>query len=479
MFSSTLLLIVISYVLLYVSWVHVIIPTFLSPLSKIPNAHWSASFNPFWMLWVRWRERENRTIHAAHVKNGSIVRLGPREVSVNSVDDGIRVIYGGGFEKWPWYENQFDNFGVPCMFSMSRSKPHSARKRMISNIYSKSYLQSSPEVHTIAKVMIFDRLLPRLESLASKQEAVDVLHMHMSTTMDMVTAFLFGLGNGSNFIQDLKAGQEWFTIYQSRRPFRFWDGELPWMKTLSKKLGFPLSPPFVAEATNWIETWVTQRCKAAQTWTRSIKEQPTDEPRTPAIVFDHLTNTVSGTAEDKSLGPPNLQIASEVQDHLAAGHETSGIALTYLYWELSRLPALQASLREELLTLSPPLKLPANKADPGLLSPRAVDSLPLLHAILMETLRIHSAIPGPQPRITPYPPVSVAGSPPLDPGIRISTQPYSLHRNADVFPDPELWRPARWLEPDEKKKAEMMKWFWAFGSGGRMCIGSHLAMQGL
>lgn len=25
---------------------------------------------------------------------------------------------------------------------------------------------------------------------------------------------------------------------------------------------------------------------------------------------------------------------------------------------------------------------------------------------------------------------------------------------------------------------EMLRWFWAFGSGGRMCIGSNLAMQG-
>jgi unspecific monooxygenase len=25
----------------------------------------------------------------------------------------------------------------------------------------------------------------------------------------------------------------------------------------------------------------------------------------------------------------------------------------------------------------------------------------------------------------------------------------------------------------------MRRWFWAFGSGGRMCVGSNLALQGM
>ena len=106
----TLAVIVASYIVLYIFWVYIIIPTFLSPLSKIPNAHFSSSFNPFWMLWKRYAEQENITIHAAHEKHGKIVRLGPNEVSINSVDDGIRIVYSGGFEKPSWYPNQFDNF---------------------------------------------------------------------------------------------------------------------------------------------------------------------------------------------------------------------------------------------------------------------------------------------------------------------------------------------------------------------------------
>lgn len=97
-------------VLSYVIYKYIIYPAFISPLSKIPNAHPLSPFSPLWILWKRFCKEENRTIHAAHVKHGDIVRLGPNEISVNCVDDGIRTIYTGGFEKWPWYD-QFDNFG--------------------------------------------------------------------------------------------------------------------------------------------------------------------------------------------------------------------------------------------------------------------------------------------------------------------------------------------------------------------------------
>ena len=363
---------------------------------------------------------------------------------------------------------------------MQGSKPHSTRKRMLSNLYSKSYLQSSPDVQTISRVLIYDRLLPLVDSLSKKQEIVNVLELNFATTMDFICSFIFGLGNDSNFLQDPRTRRHWIKTYQSRRSFRFWDGELPFAKTVSNKLGFPLVPPWVADATSVIEKWTLERCKAAKYWTNDIAEKSATEVKTPALVFDRLTAAVGATtAEDPTLGSPDTQVASELLDHLAAGHETSGITLTYLFWELSRDPSLQRLLREELRELKPPVDFPPHSSNPNLPTPRDIDSLPLLHAILMETLRVHAAVPGPEPRMTPSSPVSIAGSPPLIPGVRISAQPYSLHRNANIFPDPNIWKPARWLQASGEEKAEMGKWFWAFGSGGRMCIGNHFAMQGL
>ncbi len=104
-------------ILLFLIYKYLIYPSCLSPLSKIPNAHPTSPFSPLWILWKRYSEQENRSIHAAHQKHGDIVRLGPNEVSVACVDEGVRTIYSGGFEKWPWYENQFQNYGYVTFHS--------------------------------------------------------------------------------------------------------------------------------------------------------------------------------------------------------------------------------------------------------------------------------------------------------------------------------------------------------------------------
>src|ERR1700761_1310638 len=89
----------------------VIYPYFISPLSKIPSAHWSAPLSSAWILWVRFSSREVSTIHKAHERFGPIIQLGPREVSINCVQGGILKVYGGGYEKDDWYANLFENYG--------------------------------------------------------------------------------------------------------------------------------------------------------------------------------------------------------------------------------------------------------------------------------------------------------------------------------------------------------------------------------
>lgn len=96
--------------LAYLVYQYLLYPAFISPLSKVPAAHWSARISPAWILWIRYSFRANKTIHAGHQKYGNVIRLGPNELSVNCVDDGLRTIYAGGYEKHQWYPNLFTNY---------------------------------------------------------------------------------------------------------------------------------------------------------------------------------------------------------------------------------------------------------------------------------------------------------------------------------------------------------------------------------
>lgn len=473
---------VIAAILLFITLFYkfVIFPSFVSPLSKIPNAHFTSPILPIWIWWKRRAGTEIRTIYSLHQKHGPIVRLGPNELSVNSAG-GLRTIYTGGFEKHKWYHDVFLNYGTENLVSMLAYRPHSVQKRMLSNVYSKSYLQNSPDLQIISSTVVLDRFLPLLEGLARRREPVNVLPLTQAVGMDFTSAYLFGVANGTDFIRDVDFRNRWLGLYET----------------------FKNQHP-TERASGEIERWCLSLCEKAAAWERTAeKSGPVVNNKfiTNPVVYRQLSQCLEKTktpqrSSNSESKPKHLVVASEMLDHLVAGHETTGITFTYLIWEMSQRPELQTRLRQELLTLSPPPTYPSPstisssiEGDPTRLpSAHAIDSLPLLNAILLETLRLHAAVPGPQPRVTPYSPPSapttLEGYANIPGGVKVSASAYTLHRNPDVYPEPETWIPERWLEsspPEESESGraeDMRRLFWAFGSGGRMCLGSNFALQG-
>jgi len=103
-----------------------------------------------------------------------------------------------------------------------------------------------------------------------------------------------------------------------------------------------------------------------------------------------------------------------------------------------------------------------------------IDDLPYLDAVVKEGLRCFGPLPMGQPRRVP-PGGSMIDGFFMPQDTIVSCQSYTLHRlDTKVFPDPEEFIPERWLESEGTLERNQL--FFAFGTGGRGCIGKHFAL---
>lgn len=122
-------------------------------------------------------------------------------------------------------------------------------------------------------------------------------------------------------------------------------------------------------------------------------------------------------------GLTDSSIRVEAGNLIVAGSDTTAITLTYLVWAVLKNPDLQAELEEEIARLSPALEMDE------------LSKAPLLNSVIEETLRLYGAAPGALPRVVPTSGVYFCGYH-IPGGTVVSTQAFSLHRDATVFPDP-------------------------------------------
>lgn len=246
-------------------------------------------------------------------------------------------------------------------------------------------------------------------------------------------------------------------MYQSRRKYFAWSSELPGLVQFVENATFGyfrIVPSWVDDVNAKIEDWCMKMCNACED---DLKNGKAEEQQDDCVYYRLR----------RSGALSQVEVASEILDHIGAGHETTGVALTYITHHLSISTRYQTLLRVELETL---------RAQ-GSTSPtfKQIDSLPFLNAVILETLRLNSPIPGSQPRITPAAGCTLDGYF-IPGGVTVAGQAWSLHRA--FWSDPEVWRPERWLEGEGKGK-EGERWLWMFGSGGRGCVGKWLAIYGM
>jgi cytochrome P450 family 110 len=166
---------------------------------------------------------------------------------------------------------------------------------------------------------------------------------------------------------------------------------------------------------------------------------------------DILSLMIDARYEDGSAMTDD-HIRDELRTLLIAGHETTAITLAWALYAVHRHAAVKARLLAEIDGLGP---------DPA---PEVVAKLPYLNAVIDETLRRFPVVDTVF-RVLRRP--WSFGGYELPAGITIGAAIVLVHRREDLYPDPDTFRPERFLERKPRPHEYL-----PFGGGHRRCIGA-------
>lgn len=177
---------------------------------------------------------------------------------------------------------------------------------------------------------------------------------------------------------------------------------------------------------------------------------------------DLLSRLVSAQDEDGSRMTAR-QLREEAMTLYLAGHETTSLTLTWAWVLLAQHPASEAKLVEEWQRV-------LGGRSP---TPDDLPNLPYTDAVIAEAMRV-------------YPPVYLIGREAtcdlelggyrVRRGTTIFMSQWVSHRDPRYFgPDPEAFRPERWLDGLAKRIPKYA--YYPFGGGPRVCIGNTFALM--
>lgn len=162
----------------------------------------------------------------------------------------------------------------------------------------------------------------------------------------------------------------------------------------------------------------------------------------------------SRTEDGEALSEQELR--DELMALLFAGHETTATAMAWAMYWIHQLPEVKEKLLAELAELGPDA------------NPMAIAQLPYLSAVCKETLRRSPVAMFTFPRTTEVP-VDLMGYS-FSKGTTFLGCIFLTHQREDLYPNPKVFRPERFLE----RKFSPYE-FIPFGAGARRCVGEALA----
>lgn len=377
---------------------------------------------------------------------GAIVVIAPDQVHTTD-DVAMKTIYDKSSIKTSFYSSMGSWKGVTSTLGfVDYPSAAPSRNNLIQCFQNKNLaaLVESIESHVLDFVELLDKR-------AERQESVDGVVVFRLLALDIVTDVLWGEEN--RLLHEFREKQT-PAFLRRFHAFSTWNA----MKSF-----IPGADLYVRTMGNAKWRGLRNDCNDMDVTAREAlsRWKETDvTARRDKDVLSMLGTMSKGNAE----AVPLEDMPAYMVEMLAAGSSTTSHTAAFACWLLTRHPEAQAKLHEELSTAFPELENIDIK--------QTVD-MPFLDGVIRETMRMYPMIPGPLERHLGKT-TTIAGQV-IPARIIASTAALNQGQLASVYPQPESWKPERWIDADERMK---LNWI-PFGHGCRACPGSNLAMTEL
>ncbi|XP_031475576.1 cytochrome P450 86B1-like [Nymphaea colorata] len=175
-----------------------------------------------------------------------------------------------------------------------------------------------------------------------------------------------------------------------------------------------------------------------------------------------LLSIYAGTSEDKTF------LRDAAINFLLAGRDTSGNAMGWFFWLLSKYPRVEKRILEEVREI-----LMSNHRENLVLDD--LDKLVYLHAALCEALRLHPIVPFGLKGVVKE--ATLPSGHIVKPGTIIMYHAYSVGRMRWIWGEDCMeFKPERWIDDEGRLRHENNSFrFIAFNAGPRTCVGREVA----
>lgn len=316
-------------------------------------------------------------------------------------------------------------------------------------------------------------LIPLLSQLAIKEDVVDLQDVFLRLTFDTTFYLVFGvdpgcLSIGFPTIPFAKAMDDAMgaLLFRHTVPPAWWK-LLRWLRVGKEKnlaLAWEVIDQFIAQS-------IADKEEEKNKIIRSRHDQ--EAPR------DLLSSYIDSNDDDdlQVVDAENpIEFGKFLRDtamnFMLAGRDTTGAALSWFFWSLSKNPLVETKILEELKSLRRQEKPCGDNVT--VFDAEELKGLVYLHAALCESMRLYPPVPFEHKSVLQS--ELLPSGDKAQPNTKILFSLYAMGRMEGVWGKDCLeFKPERWISDKGKLRHEPSYKFLSFNSGPRTCLGKDIA----